>query len=99
MGSNSSCRQHICSHYALYQECCTEQNLKEHHHAVPRAIAKARKQAKEQEKDGQWMLDGVFQKASKPNEFSRDAVLKAVAEFVVCDDQVRVCICPSVAMY
>jgi len=74
----------------LYQEHCAEQSLKEHHHAVPRAIAKARKQ---QEKDGQQTLVGVFQKASKPNEFSKDAVLKAVAEFVVCNDQVQTCIC------
>ena len=65
----------------------------EHHHTVPRAIARERKQAKQEEKEGQRTLDGVFCKASKPNEFSRDAVLKAVAEFVVCDDQVQTSIC------
>ena len=73
--------------------------MKEHHHAVPQAIAKARKQTKQQEKDGQGTLDGVFQKASKQNEFLKDTVLKAVAEFVVCDDQVRTSLCPSVVMY
>ena len=31
-------------------------------------------------------LDEMFQ--SKPTEFSRDGVLRAVAEFVVCDNQV-----------
>ena len=69
------------------------EGAKEHHHAVPRAIARERKQAKKEEKGGQRTLDGVFHKASKPNEFSRDVVLKAVAEFVVCDDQVRTSIC------
>lgn len=100
MGSNSSCRQHIRRHYTLYQERCARQGLKEHHHAVPRAIAKERKQAKQQEDDGQRTLDGVFRKASKPNQWSKDMVLKAVAEFVVCDDQVRTCIClANMALY
>ena len=91
--SNSLCCQHICHHYLLYQERCAEQGLKEHHHTVPRVIARERKQAKKEEKGGQRTLDGVFHKASKPNEFSRDVVLKAVAEFVVCDDQVHTSIC------
>ena len=99
MGSNSSCCQHIHRHYALYQERCTKQSLKEHHHTVPQAITKARKQTKQQEKDGQGTLDGVFQKASKQNEFSKNTVLKAVAEFVVCDNQVQTSLCPSVVMY
>jgi len=34
-------------------------------------------------------LDGIVQKQSKMKEFSRKNVLHAVAEFVVCDDQVR----------
>ena len=100
VGSNSSCRQHIRRHYTLYQERCARQGLKEHHHAVPRAIAKERKQAKQQEDDGQRTLDGVFRKASKPNQWSKDVVLKAVAEFVVCDDQVQTCIClANMALY
>ncbi|KAG2352169.1 hypothetical protein BDR07DRAFT_1314957 [Suillus spraguei] len=33
------------------------------------------------------MIDGLFQKAEKKQEFSRDSVLHAVAEFIVCDDQ------------
>lgn len=34
-------------------------------------------------------IDGLFQKAEKKPEFSRDSVLHAVAEFIVCDDQVK----------
>ena len=39
-------------------------------------------------KKGQQTLVQAFQKASKLKEFLREGVLKAVAEFVVCDDQV-----------
>lgn len=44
--------------------------------------------SKKQKKEGQQRLDGVFQKVSPPKEFAREGILKAVAEFVVCDDQV-----------
>ena len=84
-GSNSSCRQHIRGHYTLYKERCRELGLTEHHHAVPREIAKA--EEKKLLKGGQQRLDDVFQRAV-PKEFSRQGILKAVAEFVVCDDQV-----------
>ena len=87
LGSNSSCRQHIRGHYALYKERCAEQQLKEHHHAVPRDIARARLETKKQEKAGQLTLDGVYKKEAV-KVFLREEVLKAVAEFVVCDDQV-----------
>lgn len=30
----------------------------------------------------------MLEKASKPKEFSRENVLKAIAEFIMCDDQV-----------
>jgi len=39
-------------------------------------------------KKGQQMLDGTVQRTSKSKEFMREGVLKAVAEFVMCDDQV-----------
>ncbi|KAF9232796.1 hypothetical protein BU15DRAFT_54617 [Melanogaster broomeanus] len=32
-------------------------------------------------------LDGLFPKAPKAQDFSKDGILKAVAELVVCDDQ------------
>lgn len=46
----------------------------------------------EKESKGKQMkIDRLFQKTEKKQlqEFSRDSVLHAVAEFVVCDDQVR----------
>jgi hypothetical protein len=88
VGSNSSCRQHIRGHYELYKERCAEMGLKENHHAIPREIVRAKAEEKKQKKDGQQKLDGIVRKASQPVEFSREGVLKAVAEFIVCDNQV-----------
>ena len=34
-------------------------------------------------------LDTILQKTSKVQEFLKEGVLKAVVEFVVCNDQVR----------
>jgi hypothetical protein len=72
----------------VYQERCKEENLHENQHAVPRDLLCAREKEKREKKAGQRNLDEMFQKAEKPKEFSRDNVLKAVAEFAVCDDQV-----------
>jgi hypothetical protein len=88
VGSNSSCRQHIRGHYAVYKEKCMVLNIGENHHAVPRAFVQAAQEAKKQMKGGQKKLDIMFQGARIPQEFSKDEVLRAVAEFVVCDDQV-----------
>lgn len=44
----------------------------------------------EAKKNVQKKLDGMFQKAPKLHQFSREDVLCAVAEFVVCDDQVSI---------
>jgi hypothetical protein len=98
IGSNSSCRQHIRGHYTLYKERCAKLGLKENHHAVPRDIVRAKEEAKKMKKDGQQTLDGVVQKASQPTEFSREGLLKAVAEFIVCDDQVGDMDCVSVRL-
>ena len=54
---------------------------------MPREILKVR-EGEKKEKEGQQTLDGVFCK-SKPKEFLRSGVLKAVAEFVMCDNQVH----------
>lgn len=43
----------------------------------------------QKDRKGQMKLDGLFPKVPKAREFSKNDVLKAVAEFVVCDDQVR----------
>lgn len=84
-GSNFSCHQHIQSHYKVYQERCKEKNLHENQHAVPRDLLCAREKEKWEKKASQRNLDEMFQKAEKPKEFSRDNILKAVAEFAVCD--------------
>ena len=88
VGSNSSCCQHIRGHYTLYKECCAGLSLKENHHAIPRNIVRAKAEARKQQKSGQQTLDGIVQKASQPAEFSQEGILKAVAEFIVCNDQV-----------
>jgi hypothetical protein len=64
--------------------------LKENHHAIPREIVRANTEARKQKKEGQRKLDGFVrvQNASQHAEFSREGILKAVAEFIVCDDQV-----------
>jgi hypothetical protein len=71
----------------LYQEWCLKQEIREHHHSVPRALLKRMDAVKT--KGQQQTLDGIVQKISRTREFSRKNVLHAVAEFVVCDDQVR----------
>lgn len=89
LGSNSSCRQHIRIHYEEYQQRCVEGGIPENDHAVPREILERRRQVKVGTAvGGQTSLDGVFPKGRSPHAFSREVVLKRVAEFVVCDDQV-----------
>jgi hypothetical protein len=85
-GSNTSCRQHLRQHYAIYQQCCQEQGLTENHRAVPPQILKEREDAKKPKK--QTNLDGIVTKQSRPAEYSRDGILEAVAKLIVCDDQV-----------
>ena len=83
VGGNSSCRQHIHSHFDVYKERCEEKGIPMNHHAIPQGLVK--KQAK---RGTQQMLEDAFQKAAV-KEFLKDEVLKAVAEFVVCDNQVN----------
>ncbi|KAF8231970.1 hypothetical protein L208DRAFT_1069017, partial [Tricholoma matsutake] len=45
-GSNSSCRLHICQHYTRYQELCKQENIPEHHWAIPCSIWNEREAAK-----------------------------------------------------
>ena len=85
LGGNSSCCQHIRGHYEIYRQRCAEQKIPENHYAVPREIVAEH----ELEKNGrQTKLDGVFLKVPGVRSFSREGVLKAVAEFIVCGDQV-----------
>ena len=89
-GSNTSCRQHICQHYAIYQQRCQEQDLTENYRAVPPQILKEREAAKEAAKKPkmQTNLDGIVIKVKRPVEFSREGILEAVAKLITCDDQV-----------
>lgn len=69
----------------MYTQRCAEQDIVENHHAMPRELVAERKK---KEKEKQVTLDGVFAKVPGPRAFSREGILKVVAEFIVCDDQV-----------
>lgn len=68
---------------------CKELAIQEHHYAVPRSIVRERDEVIKQGKGTQLELKEMFMKASN-HKFSREEVVKAVAEFIVCDDQVSV---------
>ena len=86
-GGNFTCHRHIRSHYNLYKEWCQANNIPENHHAIPPHLLTEKKA--ELKLKGQTTLDGKFAKGTgQAQTFSRDDVLKSVAEFVVCDDQV-----------
>ena len=72
--------------------------MKESHHVIPRDIARAKLEEKKQKKDGQWKLDGIAWKASQLVEFLWEGVLKAVAEFIICNNQVGIVIILIVCM-
>ncbi|KAF9230991.1 hypothetical protein BU15DRAFT_9161, partial [Melanogaster broomeanus] len=40
LGSNSSCQQHIRSHFEIYKTWCEEKGIKVHHHTVPPGLTK-----------------------------------------------------------
>ncbi|KAF9232797.1 hypothetical protein BU15DRAFT_31894, partial [Melanogaster broomeanus] len=40
LGLNSSCRQHIRSHFEIYKMRCEEKGIKVHHHTVPPGLTK-----------------------------------------------------------
>ncbi|KAG2104746.1 uncharacterized protein F5147DRAFT_537005, partial [Suillus discolor] len=50
VGSNSSCRQHIRGHYAVYKQKCMALKIPENHHAIPRAFVKAAQEGNKQMK-------------------------------------------------
>ncbi|KAG2359518.1 hypothetical protein BDR07DRAFT_1378634 [Suillus spraguei] len=71
LGSNSSCRQHICGHYEFYQAICKELGIAEHHYAIPQELVNLQSNGL---KGKQMKIDGLFQKAEKKQESSRDIV-------------------------
>jgi hypothetical protein len=96
-GSNTSCRQHIRQHYAIYQQRCREQDIIENYRAVPPQILKEREAA--QKPKTQTNLDGIVIKEKRPAEFSREGILEAVAKLITCDDQVsKVFLCAEMSL-
>ena len=88
-GSNSICQYHAWSHWEIYKEKCSQANLTLHHHAVPHDLwAEIMKKPKKKGKGGQQTL--ILPKVVGPKEYIQDDVLHAVAQFMVCDDQVCV---------
>jgi hypothetical protein len=86
-GSNSTCRQHIRQHFDDYKQRCEAGNIQMNQRAIPTPVWKEMTALKSPKK--QTSLDEHISKLGvRPSEFSRDAVLDAVAKFVVCDDQV-----------
>jgi hypothetical protein len=95
-GGNSSCRQHIRQHYTIYQQRCIEENIPEHHWAMPRPLWRKMEDEKRGKKEGpgtQRTLDGLLVEKSEKSAlvFTRENVLHAVTQFVAVDDQVRHC--------
>ena len=86
-GSNSTCRQHIRQHFDVYKQRCETENIPMNQRAIPAPIWKEMMAGKSPKK--QTSLDEHISKLGvRPIEFNREAVLEAVAKFVVCDDQV-----------
>ena len=89
-GGNSSCQQHIRQHYDVYQQRCKEENIPEHHWAIPRPIWKKMQEEKKGTMgERQGTLDELIRKPSGPQVFTRDNVLHSVTQFVAVDDQVN----------
>jgi len=92
VGGNSGCRVHIRSHFPIYKERCEAAGIKLHHHALPRKLFRAMKEEEAATEKGgakqQSTLDNVVVKEKKL-EFSRDELVREVAKFIACDDQVH----------
>jgi hypothetical protein len=89
-GGNSTCRAHIRNHYDVYKMRCQKENIPENHHAIPRPLWKRMQADKKQVKlMTQTKLDVAVHLVNRPQTFTREGVLHAVAQFIACDDQVR----------
>ena len=90
-GHNSTCQYHLQGHWDVYKAVCAKAGLILHHHAMPRDIWKAlvnRGKMKDNEKKKVQQTLSLT-KITGPKEFTQGRVLHTVAQFVVCDDQVR----------
>lgn len=92
-GGNSSCRQHIRQHYALYKERCEKANIPVNHWAIPREIWNLMEEEKDAALRGRMMnkqrqqtLD--FKTMTGPREFTREGTLQAVTKLIATNNQV-----------
>jgi hypothetical protein len=86
-GSNTSCHQHICQHYRVYQQWCKKMDIPENTQAIPPEVLRGREETKKNVKK-QVTLDGMMDSIKWPTEFGREALLHAVTQLVACDNQV-----------
>jgi hypothetical protein len=93
VGGNSSCRQHIRTHYNMYRARCAEGSIKMSDWAIPRPLWREMEEKKKANQSvvRQGNLSDHFERQSVPKTFTREGALEAVAKFIVCDDQV-VCV-------
>jgi hypothetical protein len=87
-GSTSTCRGHIRQHYDIYLARCKKEDLQPYPYAMPRDLWKKLQEEEKAKGSGEQKIDGLFPRAPLVNEFSRDEALHAVAQLIVCDDQV-----------
>jgi hypothetical protein len=76
-GDNLTYWGHIRQHYDIYSKRCKKANIPENHYCIPRDTWKTMQA--EKNKEGNGTLDQMFLKAERPNAFSREAVVHAVA--------------------
>jgi hypothetical protein len=83
VGGNSTLRQHCWQHYELYKERCEEANIPVNHRAIPPKIVQMGR------KDStQTMLDDRVVNVNRPENFKHEGLLRAMAQFIACNDQV-----------
>lgn len=88
-GHNSTCRTHICMHWAIYKAKCEEAGIAFNHRCIPWPIWREMQAQKLGEKGKkQSTLDGAVQKVSIQQEFTKPGILEAIAKLIACDDQV-----------
>lgn len=94
LGGNSSCRQHIRSHYPRYLKRCEEEGIEPKEHCMPREmleklqLAEAIAAGKAKKGVMQGTLDAVVTRRDIPSSFTDKlaVTLHAVAQYVVCKD-------------
>lgn len=99
LGGNSSCRQHIRSHYAEYLKRCAEEGCTPQEHCMPRDLLKKKKlqeaiaAGKKKKAAAQGTLDTVVTKRDLPGPFKTKNTILAIAQYFACKDIVSLLIC------